>query len=418
MNELFCTFHLACGLALAWAPVSLLQAADEPQAPAGGGLEEATRLQIFLDKAQFGPGKIDGRYGGFTHKALNLYRESLGQEPVPLPSAEKSGKDGAKEDDKKAKADEEAPDLSNKAVHPLPDLKDLDLASITPVFLEYQVTEEDASQVGEVPKEVPAMAKLKWLPYATLAEAVAEKFHCDLKYFHELNPGKSEALKPGDKVKVPNVDPFDARKVKDMALLDLIASEDSDSDKEAKEKSKAKAKSKPKNKGSAKGESPGKPNAESDDAKTTGEDGSRDEGKLLKPSQIAVKVSTQDSMLRLYEDGKLAAAFPVTIGSQQTKSPEGEWKVRGIARLPDFRYDKSFLKTGERGDTTYLLPPGPNNMVGVIWVATNRRGIGLHGTSDPDTIGRSASHGCIRLANWDIVRLASRLRAGAEVSIH
>lgn len=406
MNELFCTFHLACGMALAWAPLSLLQAAD------GEGREEATRLQIFLDKAQFGPGKIDGRYGGFTHKALNLYRESLGQEALPLPSAEKSEKEKAKKDAPKDSAKEEGPDLSDKTIHPLPDLKELDLASITPVFLEYQVTEEDASQVGEVPKEVPAMAKLKWLPYATLAEAVAEKFHCDLKYFHELNPGKVESLKPGDKVRVPNVEPFDARQVKEMPLLDLIASEDGEADRETKKDDKPKSKSKDK------GEGKGKSKAGSDEAKTTQEDSPAEEDKLLKPSQIAVKVSTQDSMLRLYENGKLAAAFPVTIGSQQTKSPEGDWKVRGIARLPDFRYDKSFLKTGERGDTTYLLPPGPNNMVGVIWVATNRRGIGLHGTSDPDTIGRSASHGCIRLANWDIVRLASRLRAGAEMSIH
>ena len=108
----------------------------------------------------------------------------------------------------------------------------------------------------------------------------------------------------------------------------------------------------------------------------------------------------------------------MTIGSAQTESPLGEWKVKGIARLPDFRYDLSFLKTGERGDKTYLLSPGPNNPVGVIWVALNKPGIGLHGTSDPDAIGRSASHGCVRLANWDIARLATHVRAGVVVSIH
>ncbi|OYX16380.1 MAG: hypothetical protein B7Z16_11570 [Algoriphagus sp. 32-45-6] len=123
-------------------------------------------------------------------------------------------------------------------------------------------------------------------------------------------------------------------------------------------------------------------------------------------------------MLRVFENEKLVAAYPVTIGSAQTVSPLGEWKVKGIARLPDFRYDLSFLKTGERSDKTYLLSPGPNNPVGVIWVALNKPGIGLHGTSDPDAIGRSASHGCVRLANWDIARLATRVRAGVVVSIH
>ena len=131
-----------------------------------------------------------------------------------------------------------------------------------------------------------------------------------------------------------------------------------------------------------------------------------------------MKVDTSDSMLKLFEKGKLVAAYPVTIGSEQTQSPQGEWKIRGIARLPDFRYDRSFLKTGERGEKTYLIKPGPNNMVGVVWIALNKRGIGLHGTSEPDTIGRSTSHGCVRLANWDIVRLASKVRAGVKVSIH
>ncbi|MDB6004519.1 MAG: ErfK/YbiS/YcfS/YnhG family protein, partial [Prosthecobacter sp.] len=138
----------------------------------------------------------------------------------------------------------------------------------------------------------------------------------------------------------------------------------------------------------------------------------------LTSDQIAIKVDTKDNMLRLFENEKLVAAYPVTIGSAQTQSPVGEWKVKGIARLPDFRYDLAFLNTGERGDKTYMLPPGPNNPVGVIWVAMNKPGIGLHGTSDPDAIGRSASHGCVRLANWDIARLATHVRAGVMVSIH
>ncbi|HCX30031.1 MAG TPA: murein L,D-transpeptidase, partial [Blastocatellia bacterium] len=73
---------------------------------------------------------------------------------------------------------------------------------------------------------------------------------------------------------------------------------------------------------------------------------------------------------------------------------------------------------GERSKNFAMLPPGPNNPVGVVWIALNKRGIGIHGTDDPDTIGRAGSHGCIRLANWDIVRLAGRVKVGVPVSVH
>jgi lipoprotein-anchoring transpeptidase ErfK/SrfK len=122
-------------------------------------------------------------------------------------------------------------------------------------------------------------------------------------------------------------------------------------------------------------------------------------------------------MLSVFEGDKLIAAFPVTIGSGRTESPVGEWKVRGVAKMPNFRYDKAMLNKGERSGDFHMLPPGPNNLVGVIWIQLNKKGIGLHGTSEPDSIGRSASHGCVRLANWDVVRLAAKVKAGDPVSI-
>jgi hypothetical protein len=66
----------------------------------------------------------------------------------------------------------------------------------------------------------------------------------------------------------------------------------------------------------------------------------------------------------------------------------------------------------------YLLRPGPRNPVGVMWIALNKKGIGIHGTDDPASIGHAASHGCIRLANWDVVRLATKIKPGDNVSIH
>ncbi len=393
-------------------------------------IEAATRLQVFLDRANFGPGKIDGRYGGFTQKALMLYREAKGLpaiEAAPSPEKLAAAEEAkAKADDKKATPEDEIvsaeePKPKTERTLALPELGDMDLKSVGEVFVEYQVTDADLKAVGEMPKKVPEMAEVKWLPYGTLGEMVAEKFHCDLDFLKELNPGKVDGLKAGDTVKVPNVEPFDVAGVKELPLLDQLAMNREDAEKASDDDEQGDGK-KDKKITQAKGGK--KMNSDQSLAKSKG-------GEAYKPSteepatppavpeaaQLAVQVHTTDNMLRLLENGKLVAAYPVTIGSEQTKSPQGEWKVRGIARLPDFRYDSSFLKTGERGDKTYLLPPGPNNLVGVVWIALNKRGIGLHGTGEPDNIGRSASHGCVRLANWDVARLATRVRAGVKVTI-
>jgi lipoprotein-anchoring transpeptidase ErfK/SrfK len=136
------------------------------------------------------------------------------------------------------------------------------------------------------------------------------------------------------------------------------------------------------------------------------------------PGNVAINIDTKMNILEVREGEKLVAAYPVTVGSAQTASPIGEWKVRGIAKMPRFRYDKEMLKHGQRSGNFYMLPPGPRNPVGVMWIALNKKGIGIHGTNEPGSIGHSASHGCIRLANWDVVRLATKIKSGYSVSIH
>src|SRR5437879_13460592 len=123
-------------------------------------------------------------------------------------------------------------------------------------------------------------------------------------------------------------------------------------------------------------------------------------------------------MLCVPESYSLIASYPVISGSGSTASPIGELKVQRIVNLPRFRYNKQMLQHGRRSGNFHMLPPGPNSPVGVIWIALNQKGIGLHGTSEPETIGRATSHGCIRLANWDAVRLAQKVKPGVPVSIH
>jgi len=324
-------------------------------------IEAATRLQVFLDRGNFSPGALNGYYDDFTFKALALYREALGEQAPPPPAK---------------------PDTT-------PDISGLDLTNFGPTFIPYTVTEADLQNIGLVPSAVAAQAKLKFLPYRNAAEAIAEKFHCDVHFLEELNPGKTRTVKAGDQLKVPNVEPFDLVSVAAIKPGSEIASPVAN-------------------------DLPEEADARREGTASATRNGSAEPGLPT----ISVKIDTKTNMLGVFEADKLVAAYPVTIGSARTASPLGEWKVRGIAKLPRFRYDQQMLKHGWRSGKFYVLPPGPKNPVGVIWIALNKKGIGLHGTNDPESIGRSSSHGCIRLTNWDIARLTQQVKSGVPVTIH
>ena len=138
--------------------------------------ETATRLQIFLDNNYFAPGKIDGKMGEFFRKALISYKH-----------ARAMPKTGAV------------------------DQWMLDQVPVT--YTNYTIREEDLKLVGDVPGGREEQARLKWLPYTSLLEFVAERYHSAEAYIQKLNPGKNwEHLQPGDVLKVPNVLPFEVEK--------------------------------------------------------------------------------------------------------------------------------------------------------------------------------------------------------------
>lgn len=365
---------LVTGLSLA-ALLSVSIAAEKKEHPDKAKLEEMTRLQVFLDRANFGPGKIDGRGGEFTSKALELYRTAQGASGETT----KPGDESSTSKRKEKKGDKQQIDTSG-----------LDLQSVGDPFTTYTVTKEDVENVGEVPKEPAAKAKLKYLPYQTAAEGIAEKFHADIDFIKELNPQvKMDSLKEGDTLTVPNVEPFEVETVKQLKPGEAFEAGGPVGEKEEDNSS-----------------------AKSD--KDSKESKDKDEEKAPK---VAIRVDVQKKMLEVLEGDRLVAAFPVTPGSESIPTPVGEWKVKGVAKMPDFRYDEKMLKEGERSENAHLLPPGPNNPVGIMWIALNKKGIGIHGTDEPDTIGRAASHGCIRLANWDAAKLARMVKSGVPVSI-
>jgi len=114
-------------------------------------------------------------------------------------------------------------------------------------------------------------------------------------------------------------------------------------------------------------------------------------------------------------NGKLVASYPATIGSAATPSPSGTHTIKRIALDPEYTYNPK--KNFQQGDNNKILriAPGPNGPVGSVWIALSKPSYGIHGTPNPRTIGKTSSHGCIRLTNWDAQELASLVRAGVTV---
>lgn len=296
----------------------------DPLPPAPEPVEDILRLQIFLDGQLFGPGKLDGRPGDITTKALKRYQTAQG-----LPET----------------------DMATHSV---------DLSSIGSTYTTYTIRPEDLQYIGDLPSQPSAQSKKKYLPYDSVLEFLTERFHCSPELLEYLNqPVKMSTLKPGDVVKVPNVQPFLIEELTQIARLPEV------------------------------------------------------------PEFLTrvIKIDTREKILTVYEGEKLLASLPITPGSGYLATPPGTWRILGIAQMPTFRWDKSVLEYGKRSSTYYNLPMGPNNPVGVMWIGLNKPGIGIHGTNSPQTIGRSSSHGCMRTANWDVVRLVKLITQGMTVII-
>ena len=111
---------------------------------------------------------------------------------------------------------------------------------------------------------------------------------------------------------------------------------------------------------------------------------------------------------------QMVGSFPATIGSTDTPSPTGSYKVTGVAPNPWYSYSPSnFLQGNNR--QALSLPPGPNGPVGNIWIGLSKKSFGIHGTPNPSMISKGASHGCIRLTNWDANDLGKKVKAGVSV---
>lgn len=309
--------------------------------------DDAVRLQIFLDQSHFGPGIVDGRPGRFTELAVLAWNEVNGH-----PSNDWAAvMSAARKTVPNPYATAVVPDVVKDWVDPA------------------------------LPTARSAQAKKKRMSYRSIAEFMAERYHCDVPYLAKLNPGKKiYSLKARDSIVVPNVTPFHIENLTEM-------------------------------------------NFKADEALSARHvvvDTKINQVRIFEATPVALIVEDPENpnaapVAKRGNKG-LVASFPITPGKPQFIR-FGTWELKNMVVLPWWRYDESLLKTGKRSTTALMIPAGPNSPVGVIWCGTSRSGIGMHGTSDPETIGRARSAGCIRLANWDAIRLPTIIRPGSTVEI-
>ena len=134
------------------------------------------------------------------------------------------------------------------------------------------------------------------------------------------------------------------------------------------------------------------------------------------PKAARIVVSKSKGTLKAYDAAdKLIAVYTATMGSTHDPLPLGNWGITGVGHNPKFNYNPKLFWDAKPGSEKATLPAGPNGPVGVVWIDLTKEHYGIHGTPHPETIGRAESHGCVRLTNWDVARLAQMVSVSTKV---
>lgn len=136
------------------------------------------------------------------------------------------------------------------------------------------------------------------------------------------------------------------------------------------------------------------------------------------PQQAIAQIVISDGghyIHALDASGRTLYHFPTTLGSDYAPSPTGKFTITNIAHDPTWHYQPELLTGVPDEKEDAIIPPGPNNAVGVVWMQLSKPHYGIHGTSAPETIGYTTSHGCVRLTNWDARFLAEQVDPGVAV---
>ena len=340
-------------------PFAARDAASGTTAPADDIPRPEMQVQVVLDRLGFTPGVVDGKPGLSTRNAVSGFQEA-----------------------NKLKVTGEIDEATTAALVKWNHIPATRVVTIPQAFA--------AGPFAPIPKGADKQAALTTMTYETLDEKLAERFHTTVEVLHmlnsepatkaatELRPAEKSAeesakqplpaiFKAGQKIRVPNVgnDVVNPADVKDAGWLDTLV---------------------------MMGISSSQPKAD------------------------RIVVSKSKGTLKAYDaSDKLIGMYTASMGSRRDPLPLGKWKINGVAYNPEFHYNPELFWDVSDSKDDQMLPPGPNGPVGVVWIDLSKEHYGIHGTPEPQTIGRAQSHGCVRLTNWDAARLAQMVSPGVKV---
>lgn len=336
------------------------------------------QIQVVLDQRGFGPGVIDGEEGLSTANALKGFQEA---NDLPVTG--------------------ELDDATRQALEQWREVPATRVVRIPESWSQFEF--------AVVPEEPEDQAKMEHLGYESIDEKLAERFHTTVEVLRQLNPGGRPAGSPTDAGAEDNA----AEGVPAYPPRTRVTPtpRPSASDAETQPVFRPGQLVRVPNVGFGIERTPGS-GEEADWQRTLASLGVSGE----QPSAAKVVVDKSESWLKAYNaDGKLLAIYTVTSGSGHDPLPLGEWGITGVGHNPTFRFDPDLFWDVPDSEEEQHLPPGPNGPVGVVWIDLTKEHYGIHGTPEPQTIGRTQSHGCVRLTNWDAARLAGMVDTETEV---
>jgi lipoprotein-anchoring transpeptidase ErfK/SrfK len=249
-----------------------------------------------------------------------------------------------------------------------------------PILVQYTITENDVAGpfTEKIPSDKTEMAKLEALNYTSPLEELSEKFHVSPQLLKALN--RTAEFQAGEEILVPNVLEENATSSEQTGV-----------------------------------NSSSTQSAQAQSGNTTYRLQTQSQSRLPKAA-VTVIVNQETSSLSVQDsDGKVVFNAPVTLGSEHDPLPVGEWKVKGISRNPVYQYNPELFWDADPTHAKAKIAPGPNNPVGVVWIEITKEHYGIHGSPEPGRIGHPESHGCVRLTNWDALKLASMVKFGTPV---
>jgi hypothetical protein len=236
------------------------------------------------------------------------------------------------------------------------------------VLTTYTVSKQDIEAVGPLPIHWRAMAAATRMPYSSTLDCLAEKFHCTRKLIELLNPGVNlRAVVPGQRINVPNIRPFPGPN--DFGLPGALSS--------AIKKDRA----------------------------------------FYPYHHLAyIEIDLQKRIMRLFNDkNQQFGLIHCSVAALKSDLPTTDAYVKDFALNPNYTFLPASWPTVHGIHHPLVVPPGPRNPVGVVWMGLNLKNVGMHGNPLPQYIGLTGSHGCFRMTNWDAVHLFTLVHIGLPI---